>query len=53
MYPMRASSAITTRSQDRAMSLPPATACPWTFAMVGLSDRQSVKKPSVLDFISR
>jgi hypothetical protein len=35
-YPILASSAMTTRSQHKAMSLPPATAAPWTCAIVGL-----------------
>jgi hypothetical protein len=50
---MRASSAITTRSHESAMSLPPATAYPCTLATVGLADRQSEKKWSVLAFIPR
>ncbi|KAF7594149.1 hypothetical protein BBP40_009998 [Aspergillus hancockii] len=35
-YPIRAEFAITTRSQHSAISLPPATAAPCTWAMVGL-----------------
>jgi hypothetical protein len=35
------------------MSLPPATAWPCTLQIVGLSERQSEKKSSVLRFISR
>jgi hypothetical protein len=48
---MRASSAITSRSQHSAMSLPPATAAPCTLAMVGLALFHSVMKSSVLRFM--
>ena len=53
MYPMRASSAMTTRSQHSAMSLPPATAWPCTLQIVGLSERNSDVKSSVLRFMNR
>jgi hypothetical protein len=48
---MRASSAITSRSQHSAMSLPPATAWPCTFAIVGFALRQRLMKSSVLRFM--
>jgi hypothetical protein len=44
---MRASSAITSRSQHSAMSLPPATAWPCTIAIVGLRQRHKAMKSSV------
>jgi hypothetical protein len=48
---MRASSAITSRSQHSAMSLPPATACPCTLAMVGFGLRHKAMKSSVFRFM--
>jgi hypothetical protein len=48
---MRASSAITSRSQHSAMSLPPATAAPCTWAMVGLALRHRLMKSSLLRFM--
>ena len=41
---MRASSAMTRKSQQRAMSEPPATAAPWTRAMVGFDARHRLMK---------
>jgi len=35
------------------MSLPPATACPCTLAIVGLLQRHSAMKSSVLRFMKR
>src|SRR5262249_23566751 len=46
-------SAITMRSQQSAMSLPPATAGPCTRAMVGLNDRHRDMKSRVFWFIMK
>ena len=44
---MRADSFITIRSQKSAMSLPPATASPLTFATTGFEQRHNDMKLSV------
>ena len=45
---MRASSAITNRSEHSAMSVPPATQKPWTLQTTGLSEWNRLMKPRTL-----
>jgi hypothetical protein len=44
---------MTMISQDVAISLPPATAKPWTWLIVGLSQCHDAKKSSVVAFVRR